>query len=133
MSAYSKTPLAQKLGIKEGAKVLFINEPEDFVKSLASIPYYIVPLDGKSNLDYVHLFSKEKDELEKLFPKLSHRLNKNGMIWISWPKKASGVTTSLDENIIREIGLANGLVDVKVAAIDEIWSGLKFVYRIKDR
>ena len=74
-----------------------------------------------------------KEELGKILPQLKSLLNKNGMLWISWPKKASKVMTDLDENVVRDIGLQNGLVDVKVCAVDEIWSGLKFVYRLKDR
>ncbi len=91
----------------------------------------IVELNGP--VDYIHLFTKSKDELQTQFPILKAALAQNGLLWISWPKKASKVTTDLNENIVREIGLQNGLVDIKVCAVDEIWSGLKFVYRLKDR
>src|SRR5947199_364675 len=84
-------------------------------------------------LDFVQLFTAEKRELERRFGELARALAPAGMLWISWPKKASGVTTDLTEDVIRAIGLAHGLVDVKVAAVDEVWSGLKFVRRVKDR
>ncbi|HVZ67511.1 MAG TPA: DUF3052 domain-containing protein [Patescibacteria group bacterium] len=134
MTGYSSTPLYKKLGIKENSRVIFINEPSDFKESLGELPYYIVAknkLDG--NFDYIHIFSKSKEDLETLFRQAFVHLKKDGALWVSWPKKTSGVVTDLDENIIRGIGLKNGLVDVKVAAINDIYSGLKFVYRIKDR
>ncbi len=85
------------------------------------------------NLDFVHYFVQQRDELTKIFPQLATIIKPNGMIWISWPKGSSRIETDLNENIIRDIGLANGLVDVKVIAVDDEWSGLKFVYRLKDR
>jgi hypothetical protein len=84
-------------------------------------------------LDFVQFFTKERAELEAEFPALKQAIASNGSLWISWPKKASKVATDLNENIVREVGLAHGLVDVKVCAVDEIWSGLKFVFRVKDR
>jgi hypothetical protein len=86
-----------------------------------------------SNLDFVHLFSTSRRDLAGAFPKLKKALKSDGMAWISWPKKSSGVNTDLDENIVRALGLKSGLVDVKVCAVDEVWSGLKFVFRLKDR
>jgi len=139
MSGYSATPLIKKLGIKPDDKVLFINEPVSIYKDLGTLPQTsTLPPKTKSmidhtHFDYIHYFAIEKNELEKFFKEVKKVLDKNGMLWISWPKKTSGVITDLDENIIREVGLKEGLVDVKVAVIDEIWSGLKFVYRIKDR
>jgi len=89
--------------------------------------------DGKTPLDFAMVFTKSKAELTKEFRRVSRQLAPAGMLWVSWPKKSSGVATDLDENIVREIGLAAGLVDVKVCAVTEVWSGLKFVRRLKDR
>jgi hypothetical protein len=84
-------------------------------------------------IDFIHLFAADKKIFEREFKRLKKGLRKDGMLWVSWPKKSSTITTDLDENVIRNFGLANGLVDVKVCAIDETWSGLKFVFRLKDR
>jgi hypothetical protein len=89
--------------------------------------------DGKPPLDFAIFFTKSKAALAKEFKRISKLLAPAGMLWISWPKKSSGVATDLDENIVREIGLAAGLVDVKVCAVTEVWSGLKFVRRVEDR
>lgn len=85
------------------------------------------------NLDFVHIFVKTKKEFEKGFLASKKSMSINAMLWVSWPKRSSKVATDLDENIIRDFGLMNGLVDVKVCAVDEVWSGLKFVYRLEDR
>ncbi len=133
-AGYSKTPLVKKLGIKLGFKIHFANPPDNLQSLLGELPEKtttIVELNGP--VDYIHFFTKSKDELQTQFPILKAALAQNGLLWISWPKKASKVTTDLNENIVRDIGLQNGLVDVKVCAVDEIWSGLKFVYRLKDR
>jgi len=133
-AGYSTTPLVKKLGIKQGFKVHFANPPDNLQSLLGELPEKtttIVELNGL--VDYIHLFTKSKDELQTQFPILKTALAQNGLLWISWPKKASKVTTDLNENIVRGVGLQNGLVDVKVCAVDEIWSGLKFVYRLKDR
>lgn len=108
--------------------------PEHYFDWLIPIPGDIQirqRLSGK--LDFIHLFVKEKITFRSLFKKARMVLKDNGMMWISWPKKSSGVASDLDENIIRDIGLKEGLVDVKVCAVNEIWSGLKFVFRVKDR
>jgi hypothetical protein len=134
MPGYSGTPLPKKLGIKNGFRAHFVAAPSDVQKelrpSLASCE--IVP-DGNGLLDFAMIFTKSKAELAKEFKRIAKQLAPAGMLWISWPKKSSGVATDLDENIVREIGLAAGLVDVKVCAVTEIWSGLKFVRRLKDR
>ena len=133
-AGYSKTPLVKKLGIKLGFKIHFANPPDNLQSLLGELPEKttsIVELNGP--VDYIHLFTKSKDELQTQFPILKAALAQSGLLWISWPKKASKVMTDLNENIVRDIGLQNGLVDVKVCAVDEIWSGLKFVYRLKDR
>ena len=134
MTGYSKRPLVDKLGIKANFRVHLIHPPENYDKTLGGIPAgakIVEKLEGP--LDFIQFFTKDKIELETKFPTLKEALALDGMLWVSWPKKASKVKTDLNENIVREIGLNNGLVDVKVAAVDEIWSGLKFVYRIKDR
>ncbi len=133
-AGYSKTPLVKKLGIKLGFKIHFANPPDNLQSLLGELPEKtttIVELNGP--VDYIHFFTKSKDELRTQFPILKAALAQNGLLWISWPKKASKVMTDLDENVVRGVGLQNGLVDVKVCAVDEIWSGLKFVYRLKDR
>ena len=131
MAGYSKKTLAEKLGMKPGMRAQVMNAPKisgmDFPEGFKLVNTTSKPLD------YIHLFTKNRKDLAKKFPLIAKPLEKKGMIWISWPKKSSGVETDLDENIIREIGIQYGMVDVKVAAVDEVWSGLKFVYRLKDR
>ncbi len=135
MSAgYSGTPLIKKLGIKPGYKIIILNAPDNYAATLGPLPDDVTqPNTLDALLDFIHFFSKDRAELEAEFPNLKAALAYDGMLWISWPKKASKVPTDLNENIIRDIGLRNGLVDVKVAAIDTVWSGLKFVYRLEDR
>jgi hypothetical protein len=134
MAGYSGTPLIQKIGIKPGHRVLLRNHPASFVKDLGKLPEGVVSADrisGKANV--IVYFTERLAELEKDFARLSAALVLDGMLWIGWPKKASGRPTDLTEDIVRRVGLACGLVDVKVCAIDETWSGLKFVIRVKDR
>lgn len=134
MAGYSKRPLAAKLGIKTGYKLTFINHPDNYAETLGKLPESVlIALISEGPLDFIQYFVTEKDELIKMFPILKKNLLQNGMLWISWPKGGSKIKTDLNENIIRDIGLQNGLVDVKVIAVDDDWSGLKFVYRIKDR
>ena len=129
---YSGTPLVQKLGIKSGARLQFVAAPPQLPELLGSLP------DGaafttRGKLDFALLFATKQSELTRNFPKLRDRLESNGTLWVSWPKKTSGVATDLTENVVRDYGLASGLVDVKVCAIDDTWSGLKFVRRLGDR
>lgn len=134
MAGYSGTPLVQKIGIKSGHRVILRNHPASFIRDLGPLPEgaeHTDKLSGTANV--VICFTDRKSELEKSFPSLAGRLVPDGMLWISWPKKASGVPTDLTEDVVRKVGLECGLVDVKVCAIDEIWSGLKFVIRTKDR
>ncbi len=135
MAGYSGTLLLKKLGIKEGYHCAVVNEPDAYWGWLSPLPEGVKTKSkaSKESLDFVHLFVKEMSVFEKEFIKYKAALKKDGMMWISWPKKASKVTTDLDEGKIRDFGLANGLVDVKVCAVDEVWSGLKFVFRVKDR
>jgi hypothetical protein len=134
MTGYSGKPLADKLGIKPDAKVAIIKAPPGYDRLVGEWPVGVsVSRQLKGTYDFIHYFVKNRSVLEAVFKNLAKHLEKNGMLWVSWPKGASGVATDLNENIIREIGLKSGLVDVKVAAVDDTWSGLKFVYRVKDR
>jgi hypothetical protein len=134
MAGYSGTPLPRKLGIKDGFRAALVNTPASVNAELkdALAGCHLVR-DGRGPLDFAHLFVKTQAELKKEFPRLAKQLSPAGMLWISWPKKTSGVASDLDENKIRDMGLAAGLVDVKVCAVDDVWSGLKFVIRLKDR
>jgi len=126
--------LPKKLGIKDGARVCFLDAPPKVTKELGpALTGCKIVRDGAAECDFAMIFSKSKGTLVKEFKRLTKQLAPAGMLWVSWPKKSSGVATDLDENIVREIGLAAGLVDVKVCAVTEIWSGLKFVRRLKDR
>jgi len=134
MAGYSGTPLVKKLGIKPGFDVAFVNAPEDFVKQLDLPSDVNVRSHSKArDLDFILVFVKSQKTLTTAFVQYSRKIRANGMLWMSWPKKTSGVQTDLTENIVRDIGLAAGLVDVKVCAVDDVWSGLKFVYRLRDR
>ena len=133
MAGYSGTPLPKKLGIKEGSRIALVNAPEDFQSELGELPHNVQFIKPTKSLDIILLFVMNERALTRDFAKLAAKLVSNGMIWIAWPKKSSGVATDLSEQRVREIGLDAGLVDVKICAIDETWSGLKFVYRLKDR
>jgi len=133
MAGYSGTPLVKKLGIKPGFNIAFVNAPSGFATDL-NLPSD-VSINSRSGkpLDFAQLFVKSEKELKTKFSKYAKRLNASGMLWVSWPKKSSGVTTDLSEGIVRAIGLAAGLVDIKICAVDDVWSGLKFVFRLRDR
>jgi hypothetical protein len=132
MPGYSGTPLPKKLGIKAGFRVRLANAPAEVRAELRTALAECVVKDGDA-LDLVILFSKSRSELTKEFSRMAKLLAPAGMLWVSWPKKSSGVASDLDENLVRGIGLDAGLVDVKVCAVTEVWSGLKFVRRVKDR
>ena len=134
MAGYSGTPLPQKLGIGEGDRVALVRAPDGFAATLGPLP------DGvrlRSRLggsqEVVVFFATRRAELERRFPSMARALEPAGGLWIAWPKRTANVATDLSENLIREIGLANGLVDNKVCAVDDVWSGLRFVYRVADR
>ena len=134
MAGYSGKPLVAKLGIKPGATIAILNAPRGYDRILGKMPRDVKrKIAAVGALDFVQFFTHRRGELERRFPVLERALAPAGMLWISWPKKSSGVTTDLTEDGIRAIGLAHGLVDVKVAAVDEVWSGLKFVRRVQDR
>jgi hypothetical protein len=135
MAGYSGTPLVKKLGFKEGFRVGFVDPPTGFQRELGPLPTDVKITVGllTTPLDLILLFADSQQTLKKKFPILARKLAENGMLWIAWPKKASGVATDLSDNSVRQIGLDAGLVDVKVCAVNDTWSGLKFVYRLKDR
>ena len=134
MAGYSSTPLAKKLGIKEGSRIGLVNAPKGFQSELGELPHNVEFVARLTNsLDIILFFVLTQRELARDFSKLAKKLVANGMIWIAWPKKSSGVTTDLSFESVQRIGLDAGLVDVKICAVDDTWSGLKFVYRLKDR
>lgn len=138
MAGYSATPLPKKLGIKDGLRVMFINAPKGFQDYLGPLPPAVEVIKSlkKSNaksLDIILLFVTSERALARDFAKLAEQLVTNGMIWVAWPKKSSGVATDLSFDRVQRIGLDTGLVDVKICAVDDTWSGLKFVFRLKDR
>lgn len=134
MSGYSGTPLAKKLGIKEGFKILLYNLPKEYFRLFADFPNDVESLKDIEpyTTDFIHLFCTSFEELQNTATKYKEALKKNGLLWISWPKGSSSIKTDLKRDMIREHLIKIGLVDVKVAAIDGDWSGLKFVYRVKD-
>ena len=134
MAGYSGTPLPKKLCIKEGARVALVNAPSDFGEVLGALPdgaEFVPP--SRKGLDVVLLFARSRAELVRRFETCAGRIRPDGSLWVAWPKKSSGVETDLAEGYVRQHGLDVGLVDVKVCALDETWSGLRFVYRLKDR
>ena len=135
LSGYSGTPLAKKLGMKEGFGIILYNQPEHYFDLFADLPENISVLkEGRAEeADFIHVFCTSFQELEEAVKKYKSSLKMNGMLWVSWPKGSSKIPTELKRDPIREYLLSIGLVDVKVAAIDEDWSGLKFVYRLRDR
>lgn len=134
MAGYSGTPLKKKLGLKEGSRIALINAPKDFARALGELPPNAeIVTRATKPLDIVLLFVLTERALLRDFHKLAKKLASNGMIWVAWPKKSSGVVTDLSFERVQRIGLEAGLVDVKICAIDDVWSGLKFVIRLKDR
>lgn len=134
-TGYSGTPLIRKLGIKPGHSILIVNEPDHYMDLLGLLPDDITIIkDGSEDLaDFIHLFVQDEKALHNFFPPLKSKLDKGGMIWVSWIKKASKMETNINGNDVRDLGLQIGLVDIKICAVDEDWSGLKFVYRKEDR
>jgi hypothetical protein len=128
------TPLPRKLGIKPGARVALLAAPDDFHATLGELPPDVsVRRQARGPVDVAVSFHTELRELERRLPQLRAILDPAGGLWIAWPKRASGVLTDVSENAVRSLGLAAGLVDNKICAIDETWSGLRFVYRLRDR
>ena len=129
-AGYSGTPLAKKLGIKEGHVVAVVNDPGNFAELTAPLPDDVAMRNGaRGKADMVVLFTKKRAELAKRVDSLGRMIYPDAMVWICWPKRASKVPTDMTEDVVREVELPKGLVDVKVCAIDETWSGLKLVWR----
>ncbi len=134
MAGYSTTPLAKKLGIKEGFVIGLVNAPEHYLELFTDLPESIEISAGKRTpKDLIHFFTKEEKQLLRVLPILKVQIKQEGMIWVSWPKKTAKVSTDVTEDIIRDYALSIGLVDIKVCAVDEVWSGLKLVIPLKDR
>ena len=129
----SSNPLVKKLGIKEGDRMILLNVPDYYNELIGEWPVNVSVEagDGASDIDFIHFFTQEMVELEVIFPKLKSRLKKGGGLWVSWPKGSSRLPKDLNGNDVRRVGIASGLVDVKVCALDDDWSGLKFMYRRK--
>jgi len=132
-AGYSGTPLAKKLGIKEGCRLGVMNQPENYFDLFTEIPRIELIKDKRQKKDLLHYFTTSAAELKSDIAFLRESIAQDGAIWISWPKKASNMKTDLNEDLIRKMALENGLVDIKVCAVDEVWSGLKLVIPVKDR
>ena len=134
MAGYSKRTLVEELGIRPSTKVVALNAPPMYPLLLGALP---AGASLHSRLPaasgFIHKFARTRDDLAADFPRLARALTDDGTMWISWPKRASKLETDLTEDIVREVGLKEGLVDVKVCAVDEVWSGLKFVRRVENR
>ena len=134
MAGYSGTPLPQKLGIKPGLMVVTINAPANYRRLLGQIPDSVTFSNRvTANSMFVHLFTSKRNELQRRLSILRDKISDNGAIWVSWPKKSSGISTDVTEDVIREIALPLGFVDIKVCAVDETWSGLKLMIRRENR
>jgi len=134
LAGYSGTPLAKKLGIKPGVKVRLINEPKHYFELFTDLPGDIDLNDDLTvSMDLIHYFTKDQAEFKMLLPQLMSQIKPNGIICVSWPKKSSKVLNDITEDIIRNYAISIGLVDVKVCAVDEVWSGLKLVIPVKNR
>jgi hypothetical protein len=134
MAGYSGTPLPKKLGIKEDHDVAFVRAPDDFAATLGELPDGVrVKARATGPLDVIVYFVTRRGEFERRFERLMAAMDPACGFWIAWPKRASGVETDMTEDVAREVGVAHGLVDNKVCAIDETWSGLRLVKRLEDR
>ena len=131
---YSGTPLAKKLGIKPFLKLLTVNAPKEYKTWLGDLPEGVKLLTKVSKpIEAAHIFTTEIAFLNATLAKLRNELKQDGFVWVSWPKKASKVPTDITDNMIREIALPMGFVDIKVCALSEVWSGLKLVIRVSER
>lgn len=134
MAGYSDTPLMKKLGIKENFAVGVVNSPANLPQLLGDLPAN-ASLESrlKKGMNVILIFVTQERVLRRVFRGAKDKIVGNGMIWVAWPKKSSKMTTDLTFDVVQQLGLDEGLVDVKICAIDDVWSGLKFVYRLKDR
>lgn len=134
MAGYSGTPLVKKLGIKPGHKIYVKNQPENYYSLVGSLDEQVNVLKRlSSEIDLIHIFTRSKTELSKSLNLYLDKIKTNGCIWVSWPKKSSKIPSEVTEDTVREVALPLGLVDIKVCAVDEIWSGLKLVIRKENR
>jgi hypothetical protein len=134
MAGYSGTPLVKKLGIKADDRVLLVNPPEGFESEICAMaPGTTFVSESRAPLDVILLFVKSAKDLEAQFKRIAKKLRQAGGFWVAWPKKSSGLATDLSFDAVQRVGLAAGLVDNKICAINETWSGLRFVIRVKDR
>jgi hypothetical protein len=134
MAGYSGTPLPQKLGIKPGLTAVTIKAPTNYPRLLGTIPEDVTFSDRlKPDSSFVHVFVKKRSELANRLAVLREKIADTGTVWISWPKRSSGVLTDVTEDVVRAVALPLGFVDVKVCAIDETWSGLKLMVRLRNR
>ena len=134
MAGYSGTPLAKKLGIKDGSRIFLLHAPGNYLQLVAPLPAGVqVAPQITGHTDIVHIFSTKKEELSQALRTCLKKMRPDGMIWVSWPKKSSKVPTDITEDTIREVALPLGLVDIKVCAVDDVWSGLKLVIRKENR
>jgi len=133
-AGYSGTPLPRKLGLRPGSRIAILHAPDGFDKAIEPLPHGVTMLSRlASDVDVLIFFTEQQKELRARFDRLVDSVRPDGMLWICWPKKASKRQTDLTEDRIRAIALEGGVVDVKVCAIDEVWSGLKLVRRTRDR
>ena len=133
-AGYSHRSLVEKLGIAPGARIAILNAPRGYRATLGKLPAGVrVAAAARGSLRFIQFFTTSRQTLEGTFAALVRALAPDGALWVSWPKRASGVATDVTEDVVRAVALAGGLVDVKVAAIDAVWSGLKLVRRLKDR
>jgi hypothetical protein len=134
LQGYSGTSLAKKLGIRQGFKVRLIDAPKNYFELFTDFPgNLLLVTETQTKKDFIHYFVKDVDELRSNISVLKGEIVPNGMIWISWPKKSSGIKANIDEDAIRNLAITNGLVDIKVCAIDQTWSALKLVIPVKNR
>lgn len=134
MAGYSGRSLVNKLGIKPHTRAAILRAPKGYSRTLGKLPMGVTTTAAvRGKLSFIHVFTSSARDLTALFPRMAKALQDDGMLWVSWPKGTSGVPTDLTEDRIREIGLPHGLVDVKVCAVDDTWSGLKFVRRLANR
>lgn len=133
-AGYSQRSLVEKLGIKAGMRIAILNAPRGYRTTLGKLPSGVtVASTARGALPFIQFFTVDRALFERQLPALLRALAPDGALWVSWPKKASGVPTDITEDVIRAVALPTGLVDVKVAAVDDVWSGLKLVRRLKNR
>lgn len=134
MAGYSARSLVEKLGIKAGTRICVVHAPRGYRKTLGKLPAGVAVVSAARGVfPFIHFFAVDRAVLEQHLPALLRALEPAGALWVSWPKKASGVVTDITEDVVRAVALPTGLVDVKVAAIDDVWSGLKLVRRLRNR